>query len=121
MSEVPSVAAVATPPVGLPERLYSTLAGDPGLRDLVELFVSTLPQRLKQLREMAEQGDWEACRRQAHQLKGAAGSYGFSPLSVQAARVESAIRQGAEPETVLELLGELEELAGRVTADAPPY
>ncbi len=101
--------------------IYSPLARDSGLRDLVELFVSSLPQRLAQLREMAEQGDWEGLRRLAHQLKGAAGSYGFAVISVKAAQLEAAARQSADPPVILQLLAELEELSSRARSEAPPY
>lgn len=99
--------------------IHSPLAYDPGLRDLLELFTATLPQRLENMEQMAEKGDWENLRRQAHQLKGAAGSYGFTPLSVLAANLEAAARQRSDPEHIRQLLTQLREVAGRITVDPP--
>lgn len=108
-----SAATLATQPI------YSPLASDPGLRDLLEMFVSTLPQRLQKLHQLAQEQDWEGLRRLAHQLKGAAGSYGYAPLSVTAAQLESVCRHDRDPDQVSSLLSRLEDLACRITT-APP-
>ncbi len=77
--------------------LYSTLAEDPDLRAIVEMFVEEMPGRIAGLLECLERSDWEALGRAAHQLKGAAGSYGFSAISPSAAEVEEAAK-GSLPE-----------------------
>ncbi|MCS7238311.1 MAG: Hpt domain-containing protein [Thermoguttaceae bacterium] len=104
---------------GVADPIYSPLASDPGLRDLLELFAATLPQRLQNLERLADEGDWEGLRRQAHQLKGAAGSYGFAPLSVTAAQLETIARQNPDPEKIRQLLDQLRDLASRVTTESP--
>ncbi len=76
------------------ECIYSRLSGDPDLRDIVEMFVEEMPGRVASLLDHLSDANWEGLRRAAHQLKGAAGSYGFEPISPSAGRVESAIRDG---------------------------
>jgi HPt (histidine-containing phosphotransfer) domain-containing protein len=62
----------------------------------------------------AEKG--EALQRLAHQLKGAAGGYGFAPITDAAARVEEALVSGAAPEHVQPHLDELFALCARAVA-----
>lgn len=93
--------------------VYSRLANDPDLREIVDLFVDEMPGRVANILEQLQAADWEGLRRSAHQLKGAAGSYGFDPISPSAGKVEAAIRDG-EPETrIRETVDELIDLCTR--------
>ena len=89
------------------EPIYSALGEDPDLREIVELFVDEMPDRVSSLLERLDAADWEGVRRLAHQLKGAAGSYGFSQITSSAARVESAIRETEPEEEVCQLVEDL--------------
>lgn len=80
--------------------IYSTLADDPDLGDLVDLFVGEMPDRIQSFQDRMEASDHEGLRRLAHQMKGAAGSYGFATITHSAARLENALRE-AEPEDVV--------------------
>lgn|GEM_PF-303436 len=99
--------------------LYSSLAEDQDLQDLVQLFVEELPSRVNTLAGCLQALEWENLRRIAHQLKGAAGSYGFAPLSLFAARLEQAIKDCQPEEEIRRAAEELIELCGRVRAGAP--
>jgi len=101
------------------EPLYSALSVDPDLREMVDLFVEEMPQRIGNLLARLDTSDWEGLRRAAHQLKGAAGSYGFGPISPAAARVEDAIRKGSPEEEIRQAVDELIELCGRARAGLP--
>ena len=101
------------------EPIYSTLVGDPDLEELVELFVSEMPNRIATLESLLAQCDWDSLRRTAHQLKGAAGSYGFAPISPSAARVEDAVRQASPEEKIGQAVAELVELCQRAQAKQP--
>ncbi len=79
------------------EYLYSTFGTDPDLGEIVELFVEEMPERIANLLDCASVSDRERLRVAAHQLKGAAGSYGFQPITDCAAQLEAQIR-GDEPE-----------------------
>jgi len=87
--------------------IYSSLAADPDLGELVDLFVEEMPDRINALEVQARSHDWEHLTRTAHQLKGAAGSYGFTLVTPYAARLESAARDGQQEQQVLTALAEL--------------
>jgi len=82
------------------ELLYSSLAADPDLGDLVQMFVDEMPDRIGGFEARLEVGDWHALQRSAHQLKGAAGSYGFDHLTPCAARLEQVLRDQRPEEEV---------------------
>lgn len=105
--------------IGNQEYLYSHLATDPDLRDIVELFVEEMPDRIAMLSEMLRAADWEGLRRIAHQIKGAAGSYGFDPISPMAGRVEAAIREGEPEIQIRRTVEELIDLCKRARSGAP--
>ncbi len=92
------------------EPLVSELADDEDLADLLNAFVKELPSRAAAIAEAADSGDHALLARLAHQLKGAAGSYGFSSIT-DAAR---AVEQGSTPETI----GQLRALCARARARA---
>ena len=52
------------------ELLYSPLASDPDLADIVELFVQEMPERTAKLRDRFSESDWEGLRRRAHRTQG---------------------------------------------------
>jgi HPt (histidine-containing phosphotransfer) domain-containing protein len=101
------------------EPLYSSLASDPLLGEIVDMFIDEMPDRVESLQQYHEAGDWEDLRRTAHQLKGAAGSYGFESISPCAAELEDAIRRNDSPSTIDQLLEQLVELCNRVSHAQP--
>ncbi|MCE5303364.1 MAG: Hpt domain-containing protein [Planctomycetaceae bacterium] len=101
------------------QHVYSRLAADPDLREIVDLFVEEMPGRVATLSECLKTADWERLRRTAHQLKGAAGSYGFDPISPVAGRVEAAIRDGEPEEQIRATVDELIALCNHVRSGTP--
>ncbi len=97
--------------------VYSDLAADPLLRPMVELFVHEMPARTAILRVNFETGNWDALRRAAHQMKGAAGSYGFDQLTPPSARLEEAATRVEPAEVIAQALEALLAQCNRVTAD----
>ena len=97
---------------------YSSLA-DGDLAELVELFIAELPDRVHRLTEAARGSDWDLVGRIAHQLKGAAGSYGLHALTPFAARLESAARQNHSPVEIQAALTEMVDACGRVRPGTP--
>lgn len=89
------------------EVFYSNLAADPDLAELVDLFISELPERLHRLQTALEDANLADLARFAHQLKGAGGSYGFPQLTPAAAELEQLAKQAADE---IELRGALDEL-----------
>jgi HPt (histidine-containing phosphotransfer) domain-containing protein len=96
------------------EPLYSNLGGDLLLAEIVDMFVDEMPDRVEKLLELLSSGDLEGLRRTAHQLRGAAGSYGFETITPCAAEVEDSIRAGEPEEAVRLAVEQLVELCNRV-------
>ncbi|MGB7159386.1 MAG: Hpt domain-containing protein [Tepidisphaeraceae bacterium] len=64
------------------------LLAKPGMAKLVVTFVSKLGERCDSIRSAADARDYDALKRLAHQLKGAAGGYGFPAIGDAAAAIE---------------------------------
>jgi HPt (histidine-containing phosphotransfer) domain-containing protein len=91
----------------------SDFADDADFRELLRLFVGSLTEKAALLRSLQLQGNVDEIRILAHQVKGAAGGYGFPGLSAAAAQLEQACRTGsAEP--IARTLREFLEYAGRI-------
>ncbi len=93
--------------------IYSEIGDDPDLRDLIQLFVDEMPARIATFEDLLKDGRWDDLRRAAHQLKGAAGSYGYSSVTAAAAAVEQAIRQEAPFDEIRQRLTDLIDLCQR--------
>ena len=76
--------------------IYSTLASDPDLSDLVTMYVDEMPERIEQIQDAHRSNERETLIRLIHQLKGAAGSYGFATLTDAAAVVEQKLLDAAD-------------------------
>jgi HPt (histidine-containing phosphotransfer) domain-containing protein len=98
------------------EPIISALANDPVLSELVEMYVAEMPDRIADLERVFAGGDRERVRFIAHQIKGAAGSYGFDCLTKAAASLESALRADRPMEEIQRLLDELLKLCRRLSA-----
>ncbi len=86
---------------------------DPDFEDLVCDFVSGLSHRLSTLERAARESDFVLLRSTAHQLKGAAGGYGYPQLTQVAGRLEEqAISQ--QLQDCQTSLDELQNLISRV-------
>lgn len=70
--------------------LVSRFREDPDFQELLVDFVSAMRQRSTDLKTALADGHLDELRRQAHQLKGAAGGYGFDEVSEVAAELENA-------------------------------
>ena len=101
------------------EWIYSELGGDPDLGDLVEMFVEEMPQRIDAFQQTWTDKNPEELGRLAHQMKGAAGSYGFSQLTSHAAKLERAVKDHQPEEEVLKSLQELIRMCSQVRAGIP--
>jgi len=100
--------------------LYSELADDPDLADVLEMFVNDLPERARRLREAVAAEDFETLRCLAHQLKGAGGGYGFGAITDAAREVESFAGPPVQPESLGPAVEELVRLCRRATARPEP-
>jgi signal transduction histidine kinase/HPt (histidine-containing phosphotransfer) domain-containing protein len=79
------------------EVLRSTATDDEEFtRNFLPDFVADLPTKAGQMAALLERNNLEELAQVAHQLKGAAGVYGFMPITEAAGSVEAAVTQ-AEP------------------------
>jgi signal transduction histidine kinase/CheY-like chemotaxis protein/HPt (histidine-containing phosphotransfer) domain-containing protein len=81
--------APATADLAPDARIVSLLADDPDVGDLLVNFVRVLPGKVRELQERLARRDLAGLREAAHQIKGAAGGYGFPHLSDCAGRLET--------------------------------
>ncbi len=99
--------------------LFSTLASDADLAELVEMFVQELPERWAAIDKCFGNGDMAGLSRVAHQLKGAAGSYGFQLITESAATLEQCVQDSWPEEEILRNVEELRSLCQRARAGTP--
>ncbi|MEP7121900.1 MAG: PAS domain S-box protein [Byssovorax sp.] len=120
----PSVAPTAHPPASgeeaAPAALYSVYADDPDFAEIVGDFVAGLPVRLGAMQEALLGRDLGTLRSLAHQLRGSAGSYGFLPITVAAARVEDALTRGERESCVAGDLASLVALCAQACSGSAP-
>ena len=86
-----AIAPVLTPKTIGP-RLRSTHEGDSKLAGVLQRFVERLPKRVEELLRLHRDANAGELLRAVHQLKGAAGGYGFPAVSELATRVESELK-----------------------------
>ena len=90
----PGAAAVRTPLLNLPA-LHARYPANPGLVDELEaVFRNTTEASLAALKRAIGQGEAEACRKEAHALKGAAASVMATDIQEGAARIEASVQRG---------------------------
>jgi HPt (histidine-containing phosphotransfer) domain-containing protein len=74
----------------------SIFADDPEMVDIIEMFVSEMPQRIAEFRDCWERRELDRLARLAHQLKGAGGGYGYPALGEAAGKLEQTLKQLVE-------------------------
>ena len=99
--------------------IYSTLGGDPDFAELVEMFVEEMPDRIAALQQAFDCGDVKELRCLAHQLKGAAGSFGLDQLTPLAAAVEFSTSENEPEEKIQKTLQELIGVGQQLRAGTP--
>ncbi len=82
------------------DAIVSIYATDADMVDIVATFVKELAGRVEAMQAAVERGDLPTLRRLAHQLKGAAGGYGFPSITKAASAVEAASNDDAVRETL---------------------
>lgn len=100
------------PPMG--ESLRSSRADDPRLAAVLRKFIDRLPQRVAELTALLKAENFAELQRAVHQVKGAAGGYGFPQITDQATKVESLLKQGIGLESVSRETRALVDLIRRV-------
>ena len=106
------------PVLAAAEAIVSTFVDDSDMATLLAEFVEALPRRLHALRDSLANAELETTRRLAHQLKGAAGGYGFPSITEAAAALEHAVATNSSLDIVRRHVDGLASLCARARAAA---
>jgi histidine phosphotransfer protein HptB len=74
----------------MPVPVRSEYADDEDFRELIEAFVETFPDKRRSMADLFQGGQIDELGRAAHQLKGAAGGYGFPEVTTAASLLQEA-------------------------------
>ncbi|HRY14332.1 MAG TPA: response regulator [Candidatus Competibacteraceae bacterium] len=97
-----------------PVRGSATVRGNRSLyRRLLTVFIEDQGDIAERLRERLRAGDLAEVQFLAHTLKGSAGNLGATTVQAVADAVQTAVRQGAEPDTIAP---DIEDLAAKLTS-----
>ncbi len=96
------------------ETIFSDFAADADMAGIIAMFVGELPQRIAELQSAFARGELEQVRTLGHQLKGAAGGYGFPTVGAAAALIDQGVKDGCERNVIRSRIGTLVALASRV-------
>ncbi len=102
------------------ESLFSSLADDASMADIIDAFVEELPAKVRAIEEAAARQDGKPLEVLARGLKAVAGGYGFEAITDVAARIEAALIDGASPGDVQSDLLVLTSLCRRARSRRSP-
>jgi CheY-like chemotaxis protein/HPt (histidine-containing phosphotransfer) domain-containing protein len=95
------------------------LMSKPGTAKLVERFLAGLPQRVAAIQDALATNHRDQLKTLAHQLKGAAGGYGFTAVSQAAGKLEAAAAASdADPATLATHVADLATLCAGIRGAA---
>ncbi|MDR2438327.1 MAG: Hpt domain-containing protein [Planctomycetaceae bacterium] len=97
--------------------IYSDLASDKDLREILLIYVEEMPDKIVRLEHECAERNWSELCIAAHQLKGSAGSHGFAEISLAAAELENAVKTKQPEEQIKFIVQHLTDLCRRVTVD----
>jgi PAS domain S-box-containing protein len=96
--------------------IFSELAADPELAEVLRTFAATLPDRAATITQRLADRDISGAGVVAHQLKGTAAAYGFPAISEAAAALEESVKAGSALDVVERQALELVDLCRRAGA-----
>lgn len=76
--------------------IRSIYEDDEDMMEIVREFAEELPDRAATLESLLASGELDELKSLAHQLKGAGGGYGFTPITDAAAVLEKSLKEGAD-------------------------
>lgn len=94
--------------------VYSPLADDPVLGDIVRIYVAEMPERMTALTAAYQTNDRSRLITLAHQIRGSAGSHGFPSITILAGRLEKLARGDAGEAELAGAVEALVDACGRV-------
>jgi signal transduction histidine kinase/HPt (histidine-containing phosphotransfer) domain-containing protein len=109
-TEVVASPAIAAPGVLAAGTLHTTVTDDEDLLELVPRFVADLPAIVSRIAASLDRQNLPELEQEVHQLKGAAGVYGFMPVTEASERIDLAIMQAKPMEDIVILTRQLIDL-----------
>jgi len=95
----------------------SEYAGDPIISSLIPRFMAEIPDRLTAITASCHNQAWSSMAKGLHQLRGAAGVYGFTYMAETAAILEeSLLTASPDPEAVHKLWQRLHDFCVKLLA-----
>ena len=80
-------------------RIVSQFASDPDMAELVDIFITELPDRIASMNAAWNARKVPDLTRLAHQLRGASAGYGFPSIGAAAGALEEGLKQLHDPTT----------------------
>jgi signal transduction histidine kinase/DNA-binding NarL/FixJ family response regulator len=93
----PQAPAALSPPAA---PAIAPAQADPAIAKLTTAFIGRLPERVMKIQTLLEEQDLGHLQDAIHQIRGAAGGYGFPAITEVAARAEQKIRDGEAFEAI---------------------
>jgi len=113
---VEHLVSTRTPGVWSPDPIFSSLSGQPDMRELIESFTKQVQRDAAELERLATTGQTEQIIRICRRLKGAGTGYGFDGVTSVAQLVLSRIHEGeADVDQIRRSVDELANMLRRVT------
>ncbi len=103
-----------------PDAIFSTFSDDPDMCELIGEFLRELPERLVILEQALNAHDTASIASLAHQLKGAAGGYGYPQITEASRVVEQEARDDREVEALRKSVAQLKALCERASLPRTP-
>jgi PAS domain S-box-containing protein len=96
------------------EVIRSPLSSNAKFAPVLAAFVGRLPAAVEEIARLVDAGDAPELTRAVHKLRGAGGSYGFTPVSDAAAQLEDRLKSGEPVSAVADDVGTLLSILRRV-------
>ena len=103
------------------DTLVSDLSDDPDMIEIVEMFIDELPSRATAIQEALNENDLGSLAMLVHQLKGAAGGYGFPTITDMARQLEQTAKTEQDLAKLSRQVEDLASLCHRARATRPSY
>ena len=99
--------------------LLSELASESAVAPLIPMFVASLLVKVVLIRSAAADDDMAKVVRTAHQIRGAAGGYGYPSITAVAQAIEEAAAAPTPPAVLSAMVDQLDALCDRAAAGLP--
>ena len=97
----------------------SEFANDPVIGPILNIFVDSLPDRLAKLKKALDTENLDEVKKISHQLRGSAGAFGFSQITLLSGLLEDAVASQKDWQEALGFAEKLFAAASKIRLSAP--